>query len=318
MATVSLFNPRLPTLPYQVVAAPSNDNLGKFNVASLYVQDLVTLSPHWKALAGVRYDRFEQETQDRIPGRSNLNRTDTAWSPRIGLVYQPSSNWSYYASFSKSFQPSGEAFALAANNAQIAPEKTSSKEIGAKWDAFDGKASATAALFSVERTNIKSVDPTINKLVPLGVQRTNGLELTFAGQLAPSWQIWAGYAYLDGEMTDSPAMDAGQPVKGKRPTLTPRHSANLWLTKALGHGFGLGGGLNYVGARFANPGNTVTLPGYTTVDVMAYYRMRNWDVQLKLNNLLDRQYIVAGHGSSPNLNLPGAPRSAQVTARYRF
>lgn len=50
---------------------------------------------------------------------------------------------------------------------------------------------------------------------------------------------------------------------------------------------------------------------------MAYYRMGVWDVQLKLNNLLDRRYIVAGHGSSPNLNLPGAPRSAQVVARYR-
>ena len=70
-------------------------------------------------------------------------------------------------------------------------------------------------------------------------------------------------------------------------TLTPRHSANLWVTKALGHGFGLGGGLNYVGARFANPGNTVTLPGYTTVDAMAYYRLGAWDVQLKLNNLFD-------------------------------
>ena len=119
-------------------------------------------------------------------------------------------------------------------------------------------------------------------------------------------------------MTASPATDAGQPVQGKRPTLTPRHSANLWVTKALGHGFGLGGGLNYVGARFANPGNTVTLPGYTTVDAMAYYRLGAWDVQLKLNNLFDRRYIVAGHGSSPNLNLPGAPRSAQVVARYRF
>nr|WP_279086585.1 hypothetical protein [Comamonas thiooxydans] len=43
-----------------------------------------------------------------------------------------------------------------------------------------------------------------------------------------------------------------------------------------------------------------------------------WDVQLKLNNLLNRRYIVAGHGSVPNLNLPGAPRSAQVVARYRF
>ncbi|WP_182286266.1 TonB-dependent receptor [Comamonas testosteroni] len=318
VATVSLFNPVLPTLPLRIDGKPAADNHSVFKVASAYLQDLVTISPQWKALTGVRYDRFQQETHERQPGKPDLSRTDTAWSPRVGLVYQPSSAWSYYASWSKSFQPSGETFALAANNAQLAPEKTTSEEVGVKWDLPDGKASVTASLFKLERTNIKSVDPTSNTVVPLGVQRTNGLELTFAGEIAPSWQVWAGYAFLDGEMTTSPAVDAGQPVQGKRPTLTPRQSANLWVTKALGHGFGLGGGLNYVGARFANPGNTVTLPGYTTVDAMAYYRMGPWDVQLKLNNLLNRRYIVAGHGSSPNLNLPGAPRSAQVVARYRF
>jgi len=318
VATVSLFNPVLPTLPLRINGKPSADNHSVFKVASLYLQDLVSINSQWKALAGVRYDRFQQETHERQPGKPDLGRTDTAWSPRVGLVYQPSSAWSYYASWSKSFQPSGETFALAANNAQLAPEKTTSQEVGVKWDLPDGKASVTASLFKLERTNIKSVDPVSNTVVPLGVQRTNGLELTFAGEIAPSWQVWAGYAFLDGEMTTSPAVDVGQPVQGKRPTLTPRQSANLWVTKALGHGFGLGGGLNYVGARFANPGNTVTLPGYTTVDAMAYYRMGPWDVQLKLNNLLDRRYIVAGHGSSPNLNLPGAPRSAQVVARYRF
>ncbi|KGG81671.1 TonB-dependent receptor [Comamonas thiooxydans] len=318
VATVSLFNPVLPTLPLRIDGKPAADNHSVFKVASAYLQDLVTISPQWKALAGVRYDRFLQETHERQPGKPDLSRTDTAWSPRVGLVYQPSSAWSYYASWSKSFQPSGETFALAANNAQLAPEKTTSQEVGVKWDLPDGKASVTASLFKLERTNIKSVDPTSNTVVPLGVQRTNGLELTFAGEIAPTWQVWAGYAFLDGEMTTSPAVDSGQPVQGKRPTLTPRQSANLWVTKALGHGFGLGGGLNYVGARFANPGNTVTLPGYTTVDAMAYYRMGPWDVQLKLNNLLNRRYIVAGHGSSPNLNLPGAPRSAQVVARYRF
>ena len=318
VATVSLFNPVLPTLPLRIDGKPAADNHSVFKVASAYLQDLVTISPQWKALAGVRYDRFQQETHERQPGKPDLSRTDTAWSPRVGLVYQPSSAWSYYASWSKSFQPSGETFALAANNAQLAPDKTTSQEVGVKWDLPDGKASVTASLFKLERTNIKSVDPTSNTVVPLGVQRTNGLELTFAGEIAPSWQVWAGYAFLDGEMTTSPAVDAGQPVQGKRPTLTPRQSANLWVTKALGHGFGLGGGLNYVGARFANPGNTVTLPGYTTVDAMAYYRVGPWDVQLKLNNLLNRRYIVAGHGSVPNLNLPGAPRSAQVVARYRF
>ena len=314
VATVSLLNPVLPILPSRIDGKPAADNHSVFKVASLYLQDMVTITPQWKALAGGRYDRFQQDTHERQPGKPDLSRTDTAWSPRVGLVYQPSSAWSYYASWSKSFQPSGETFALAANNAQLAPEKTTSQEVGVKWDRPDGKASVTASLFKLERTNIKSVDPTSNTVVPLGVQRTNGLELTFAGEIAPSWQVWAGYAFLDGEMTASPTPG----IQGKRPTLTPRHSANLWLTKSLGHGFGLGGGLNYVGARDADPLNTVTLPGYTTVDAMAYYRMGAWDVQLKLNNLLDRRYIVAGHGSSPNLNLPGAPRSAQVVARYRF
>lgn len=318
VATVSLFNPVLPILPLQAGGKPAADNHSTFNVVSAYVQDLVTLSQHWKALAGVRYDRFEQETHERQPGKPDLGRTDTTWSPRVGLVYQPTANWSYYGSFSKSFQPSGETFALAANNAQLAPEKTTSREVGVKWDLFDGQAAATASLFQLERTNIKSVNPATNTLVPLGVQRTQGLELTFAGRLPQGWQIWSGYAYMDAEMTSSPAVDAGQPVQGKRATLTPRHSANVWVTKALGNGFGVGGGINYVGDRFANAGNTVTLPGYITVDTMAYYRMNGVDLQLKLNNLFDRQYIIAGHGTSPNLNLPGAPRSVQLVARYRF
>jgi catecholate siderophore receptor len=318
VATVSLFNPVLPVLPLTANAAPSTDNLGILSTGSVYVQDLVTLSERWKALAGVRYDDFQQETRERRPGQPNLSRTDRAWSPRAGLVYQPALNQSYYASYSKSFQPSGELFALAANNAQLAPEETASHEIGAKFDFLDGRASATASLFRLQRSNIKTTDPATNRLIPLGVQRTDGAELTFTGELPRGWQIWSGYAYLDARVTSSVAVDAGQPVQGKRATLTPQHSANLWLTKSLGRGFGAGAGVNYAGDRFANPGNTVTLPGYTTVDAMAYYRMARLDLQLNVMNLFNRKYIVAGHGSSANLNLPGAPRSVQLTARYAF
>jgi len=318
IATVSLFNPVPPVLPFTVTAAPATDNLGILKTAGAYVQDLVTLSEQWKALAGIRYDNFEQETRERRPGQPNLSRTDTAWSPRAGLVFQPTLAQSYYASFSKSFQPSAEAFPLAANNAQIAPEETTNKEVGAKFDLLDGKASATASLFRLERTNIKSTDPATNRLIPIGTQRTDGLELTFTGDLSDGWQIWSGYSYLDGKVTASVARDAGQPVQGKRPTLTPKHAANLWITKALGGGFGAGAGVNYVGDRFANPGNTVTLPSYTTVDAMAYYRAGPLDLTLNVLNLFDREYTVSGHGTSANLNLPGAPRSVQLTARYKF
>ena len=106
------------------------------------------------------------------------------------------------------------------------------------------------------------------------------------------------------------------PIKGKRATLTARNTANLWLTKDLGHGFTVGGGANAVGSRFANPGNTVVLPGYVTADAMAAYRTGRYEVQLNVNNIGDTRYIVSGHGSSPNLSLPGAPRNVALTLRY--
>ena len=324
VATVALFNPGLPILARDVVAAPATDNLGTMKTASVYVQDLITLAPQWKALAGLRYDRFNQQTIERRAGQTNLNRTDHARSPRVGVVYQPTAAQSWYTSFSKSFQPSGEAFPLAASNAQIAPEKTTNREVGGKFDFLNGELTAGASLFRLERTNIKATDPVTNRVVPIGTQRTDGLELTLTGQLPAGWQIWSGYAWLNARVTSSPALDnsdnviKGVRVQGKRATLTPRHSANVWLAKDFGPGLRAGAGLTYVGDRFANPGNTVVLPGFTTVDAMMGGRLGQFDLQLNLRNLFDKRYIVSGHSTAPNLNLPGAPRSAQLTARYTF
>ncbi len=315
VATVGLFNPVLPTLPLLLGGTPGTSNLGVFKTLGLYTQDMVQFSEQWKALLGVRYDRFEQETIQRVPGQPNLSRTDNAWSPRAGLVWQPSKLQSYYVSWSRSFQPSGEAFSLATNNAELAPETTRNTEVGAKYDFLDGKASTTVSLFRIERTNIKVTNPAApTTLIPIGEQRTDGLELSGAAELGGGWRMLAGYAYLDAEVTKSSIAS----LQGKQATLTPRHSGNLWLTKSLGYGFGVGGGLNLVGARQADPANTVTLPGYVTADMMAWYRRGAFEAQLNLYNLFNQGYIVSGHGSSPNLNMPGAPRSVMATLRYRM
>lgn len=319
-ATVSLFDPVLPVISRDMAGSTvTTNNTGIMTVSSVYVQDMVTLSPTWKALVGLRHDTFTQQTKQRLAGQPNLERTDKASSPRAGLVWQPTNAQSYYASYSRSFQPSGEQFALAANNADMAPEETTNHEVGGKFDLLDGKLSIGTSLFHLVRTNIKVTNPANTaQLLPVGTQRTNGVELSAQGKLPYNLELSAGWAWLDGRMIDSIAVDAGQPVLGKRPTLTPNHMANLWLTKNLGNGFGAGGGINYVGDRFANPGNTVTLEAYTTVDLMGYYRMKGYDVQLNLNNVFNRKYIVAGHGSNANLNLPGAPRNVTVTFRYAF
>lgn len=326
---VSIFNPVLPQVNRSKLGARS-DTFGTYDTAAAYVQDAISFSDEWKALAGLRYDRYKQ--QSRLANAlgvttADLSRTDSAYSPRAGLVWQPGAAQSYYASWSRSFQPSGENFALAANNADLAPETTRNTEVGAKYDLWGGRANATVSLFRLERDNIKTSDPITNRIVPVGTQRTDGLELTFNADLHDGWKMMAGYAYLDATITDSIAVDrsvnapgtttaSSVAIKGKRATLTARNTANLWLTKDLGHGFTVGGGANAVGSRFANPGNTVVLPGYVTADAMAAYRTGRYEVQLNVNNIGDTRYIVSGHGSSPNLSLPGAPRNVALTLRY--
>ncbi|MGK5079268.1 TonB-dependent receptor [Janthinobacterium sp. HLX7-2] len=326
---VSIFHPVLPVVERSKLGVRS-DTFGSYDTAAAYVQDAVSFSDEWKALAGLRYDSYKQ--QSRLANAAGvttarLSRTDAAFSPRAGLVWQPGAAQAYYASWSRSFQPSGENFALAANNADLAPETTRNTEVGAKYDLWGGRANATVSLFRLERDNIKTSDPITNRIVPVGTQRTDGLELTFNADLRDGWKMMAGYAYLDATITDSIAVDKSVNVpgttmanavaiKGKRATLTARNTANLWLTKDLGHGFTVGGGANAVGSRFANTGNTVVLPGYVTADAMAAYRTGRYEVQLNVNNLGDTRYIVSGHGSSPNLSLPGAPRNVALTLRY--
>lgn len=318
-ATVDLFNPVLPVVPIDLNVpplniAPSTNNVGKFRNEAIYVQDLVDFGSGFKALLGLRHDWFDQETIQKL-ALPNVSRKDREWSPRVGLVFQPDETQSYYASYSKSFQPSGEGFALAVNNADIEPEKTTNKEVGAKYTLFHGQVGATLSAFELKRTGIKQTVPGTTRIIPIGTQRTRGIEAALHIDLSSGFRAIAGYSYLDAKIIQSVAIDSGQPVLGKRATLTPKHSANLFATKSFGERFGLGAGANYVADRFANPGNTVVLPEFVTVDALGWVQLGKVRLQANVYNLFDRRYIVSGHGTAPNLNLPGAPRTVLGTMR---
>jgi catecholate siderophore receptor len=323
---VNLFNPQSGnnTGANRTVAA-NTSSLSQ--TAGFYVQDLVTLTPEWKALVGLRHDRFDQVTDNLING-ARLSRTDTEYSPRAGLVYQPTSWASMYASYTKSFQPSQETFALAANNTEIAPEETTNYEVGAKLDFLGGNLSTMISLFRLERTDIKSTDPVTNTVIPVGEQRTDGLELSVSGRPAHGWDITAGYAFLDAEITDSPSNQGVRisptgtavqiPLEGNTPSLTPRHSANLWVTRRFDNGFGIGGGMVLMGEQYASPSNVVKLPGYARADMTAFYETKKYEVRLLVNNIFDREYFVSAHGGVDIDNTPGAPRNAQLSLKLKF
>jgi catecholate siderophore receptor len=325
--TTSLFNPVLQDLPFTVATPPQNKGVAVLDTSAVYVQDLISLNAQLKSLLGVRFDRFGQKYNDQLSG-PNLSRTDNAFSPRAGLVWQPTSSQSYYASYSKSFQPSGEGGAIATSNAQLTPENTRNLEVGSKIELFDGRASFNAALYQLVRSNIKYTDPLTNLLIQIGQQETRGLELSFNGEVAKGWQVMAGYSYMDARITKAlgttraPFTSArATPIEGKTPGRTPRHTASLWTLKSLDQwvpGVQVGGGLTYRGENYAAIDNAVKVPSFTTFDMAAYYRPapKGINVVVNLKNVFNKSYYISANNDSSIM--PGAPRSIEMTVRYLF
>lgn len=318
-AIYDLFNPVLsvlPPIPAGTIAG--NDNTTKIEIAGVYLQDLVTLSSQWKLLAGARFDYLRQTRDDRTAANRDMQRSDNTISPRLGLVYQPIEPVSLYASYNRSFQPLVDAFTFKENADQLKPTQTQSLELGAKLD-ISNRASATLSIFQMTQSNIQVEDPSDpNNALPIGSQRTRGVELTFSGEIAQNWSLIAGYAYLDGKIIASTQNTSnGSPFQGKTSSLTPRHSMNLWLKRDLSNGFYVAGGVRIEGARFASADDQLTLPGYATVDLGAGYRGNKMDMTLTAGNVLNREYFVSAHSGANDYNMPGAPRNLLLAMRWK-
>jgi catecholate siderophore receptor len=292
--------------------------------AAAYFQDEVGIGTHWKLLAGLRFDNYRQSQRDYKTPSNSIARTDNAPSPRIGLLFQPSSLATYYVSWSHTFNPSGEAMNLTAagtnNTAKLKPEKTNNYEVGTKQIIIDGRLTATAALYRLERTEVKvpdyTADPTGSTFINAGTQRTDGFELALSGSINRHWRMNGGWAWMDAYYADNPTLSSGASLQGKRAQLIPVNSGSLWQTYEFRQGFGVALGAIAMNSRYAATDNLVKLPGYARVDATVYYRTRRWDLDAHVENLSNVHYYQSAQ--SDYQIMPGSPVTGRVTLRFRF
>jgi catecholate siderophore receptor len=300
------------------------DNEVRASMAAAYVQDQVALSERWKVIAGLRYDRFSVDFDDRrvTAPATDLSRTDTGVSPRIGVVWMPVQGVTGYASYSYAFLPSAEQLSLAATTADLGPEKARNYELGARWD-LRPELTLSAALFRTVRQDVRVADP-LNPgfFVKTGEQRVDGVELGLQGRVARGWEVYGGYAYLDGRIkqpisSGTTASAATVVPAGKRIGLVPEHALSLWNKADLAERWAAGVGVIYQSSAYTSFTNAVSLPAFTRVDAALYYEVeRGTRVALNVENLLDREYFPTADGDN-NIS-PGAPRTVRVTLSTSF
>lgn len=295
---------------------------------SVYVLDNIEITPQWLLDLGVRWDKFDTELKTNATGVKVENNTDF-FSYQAGLTFKPTENSSVYASFATSANPvgidagDGSETAVNANNKDLDPEKARTFEIGTKWDLFNDKLNATAAIFRTEKQNTRiQLDPTT--YTNGGDSKVDGIELGLNGNITDKWAVSAGYTYLDSEQTNpGPSCTrAGvctypNAAKGKQLPNVPKNSATLWTTYKVLPQVTLGAGAVAMDKVYGNATNTKWVPGYVRYDAMAKYDVnKNVNVQLNVNNLSDVRYFSKAYASHFATEAEG--RSAVVSLNFKY
>ena len=284
------------------------------DVTAFYVQDQVSIGDHVDVIGGVRRDRFKLSVDDLVAGQS-YSRTDTLWSPRLGVVLKPMEPVSIYASYSRSFLPqSGDQFSsLDITSAALEPETFDNYEIGLKWSILP-TLNLTAAVYQLDRTNTRATNPNDPaRTVLTGAQRSKGLEIGLSGAITPQWQISAGYTLQDAEIRQATsAAPAGREVP-----LVPKQQASLWTRYDFTPSFGAAVGVYHQSTSFTSVSNTAVLPAFTRVDAAAFFELTpNIEAQINVENLLDSNYFSSAYND--NNIMPGAPTTARATIKMRY
>ena len=290
------------------------DNHLKTNLAAGYLQDQIELSRYVQVVVGLRYDYFDLNFHNNRNGE-DLRRIDNLVSPRVGVVVKPVDTLSLYGSYSVSHLPSsGDQFSsLTTVTQQVKPERFTNYEVGVKWD-VRRYLSLTSALYRLDRTNTRSVDPNNpTAIIQTGSQRTNGFEVGLSGAVTRDWSVAGGYAYQDAFITSTTAAAP----EGRQVGQVPHHTFSLWNKYQINRSLGAGLGIISRSESFVAVDNTVVLPGFTRADAAVYYSFNErWRLQGNVENLFDSDYFLNAH-SNTNIT-PGSPRALRVGLTARF
>ncbi|WP_160810145.1 TonB-dependent receptor [Nitrosomonas sp. HPC101] len=265
-----------------------------------YVQDFITISPHWSLLIGGRYDTTRTKSLNRLTDVKNSDHTGK-FSPAVGVTYKPVATTAFYFNWTNSFVPTT---ATTVDGSALPPSSSEQYEIGVKQQSPDKRLQATLAFYQLTKTNIPTQDLN-NPLfrVASGKQRSRGVELDVSGEILPGWNTIASYTYTFARVIKDNRLPVGNLVAG-----VPRHAASFWTTYTFLNGLGIGGGMRIESHREATLPNTFRLPGYARFDVASWYRFdvnnQPFKIQVNFLNITNRRIYNTDGSRTLRAQLP--------------
>lgn len=264
----------------------------KTHQTGAYIQDQMSLD-NWRLTLGGREDWIHTGTVFHNSNDATSTQRDKAFSGNVGLSYVFDNGITPYFSYTESFQPASGANVNSTQSFE--PTEGRQYEVGVKYQPVGTDTLLTAAVYDLKQQNVSVTEGSITRQV--GELQVRGLELEASTHFTENLKAIASYTYTDTEILKGDD-------KGNRMALIPRNQATLWADYTWNSGpldgFGIGGGVRYVGDTYGNTANTELghVGSYTVYDASVYYDMGRLDnsmkgltVAVEAKNLFNKDYL---------------------------
>lgn len=295
---------------------------------SAYVLDeLLLLHEKLRLTAGFRATQLK--TYNTVSG-AITSTTDLAFTPRVGINYAFTKDFTVYALYDNTFQPQTGVKGIATNTGgtpgytaggAVDPLKGLLWEAGIKKDWMQGHWNTTLSVYSIKRSNISEAIPSTTFRSEVGNSTSKGIDFDVRGEIVPRLNVIINYAWNDSKVSESitPALT------GARTPMYVKTIQNTWLTytfpRKILPGIGISAGYQYMGGR-GERYTTATpkeVPDYFRLDAGINWRYKNWGVNLLVNNLTDKNAIATPwFRNGLYYWVPNAPRSFRLSMSYEL
>lgn len=284
---------------------------------AIFVDNHLAINDNYSVVAGLRHDTIDFKRKDFRGGdKLSFDISGTSW--RLGLVYQPSENTSFYAQTSSAVDATESPITMRKPERKLAKGKQ--LELGVKQSALDDKLQLTLAVFDIAKNNLV-VEEAGGVERQIGQQSSRGIELNIFSQPLDSLDIEFNAAYVNPEYDEFAKFNKDknelEDFSGNTPKNVPERTANLWINWRFIEIWQLGGGARYVSERFSGFDNKKKMPEYTVFDASLNWAVNN-DLQLALRgkNLTDEiDYVLSPYADQWIL---GDGRSVELGLNYSF
>ena len=303
-------------------------SLSETNTYSAYALDIIEFSPRLSAMLSARVDRFDNgDTYNPTTDATTKGYGQTAFSPKLGLVYQPvPKKVALFVNYQNGFQNVAPVTQQDGTISDFKPKQANQWEGGVKLNLLNERVNATFSYYDISvknntrsetRTvNIDGTPTTVQYTVQDGTQYSKGAEAEVVANPVGGLNLIFSYAYNKSRWKKST-----DNVNGLRPINSgPENSANAWISYnfrggALNH-FGIGFGGNYSGETLianTKSGGKFELPSYTVLNASLFYDNSAFRVGFHVKNLNDKNYYTGYSTISPQ-----APRQFSLDLKFRF